>query len=189
MKQRVIAIIGGIGVGKTVVSTVLSKLGYSIYDCDSNAKRLMDNSDAIKRDIAFQISNEAIVNNQIDRKVLASIVFNDEHKLEKLNKITHSAVKDDIIQWIGNSNDSIKFIETAILYQSGLDKIVDEVWEVTAPMELRISRVMSRNNISRQDVISRINSQLIEIENPHPNIKQIVNDLYTPIIPQILKLI
>ena len=82
MKQRVIAIIGGIGVGKTVVSTVLSKLGYSIYDCDSKAKRLMDNSNAIKRDIAFQISNEVIVNNQIDRKVLANIVFNDEHKLE-----------------------------------------------------------------------------------------------------------
>ena len=97
--------------------------------------------------------------------------------------------KDDIFKWIETSNGSILFIETAILYQSGLDKIVDEVWEVTAPMELRINRVMSRNNISRQDVISRIKSQQIQIENPHPNIKQIVNDLHTPIIPQILKLI
>ena len=189
MKQRVIAIIGGIGVGKTVVSTILSKLGYGIYDCDSNAKRLMDNSDTIKHEIASKICREAIVKNQIDRKVLANIVFNDEHKLEILNRITHSAVKDDIFKWIETSNGSILFIETAILYQSGFDKIVDEVWEVTAPMELRINRVMSRNNISRQDVISRIKSQQIQIENPHPNIKQIVNDLHTPIIPQILKLI
>lgn len=189
MKQRVIAIVGGIGVGKTVVSTVLSKLGYGIYDCDSNAKRLMDSSDTIKQQIASKISEKAIVNNQINRPVLANIVFNDEQKLETLNQITHSAVKDDIIKWIEENNGSVKFIETAILYQSGLDKIVDEVWEVTAPMELRINRVMSRNNISRQDVISRINSQQIEIKKPHPNIKKIVNDLVTPILPQILRLI
>lgn len=189
MSKKVIAITGGIGVGKSVVCNILKHLGYNIYDCDNNAKKLMDNSLTIKQRLAQEISPNVIINGQIDRVVLSNIVFNDKNALNKLNDIVHQEVLNDISFWIKESKNTTLFIETAILYQSGLNNIVDEVWDVTAPRELRISRVMHRNNISKKDVEARIKSQCIDIKKPHPNIKEIINDNYIAILPQILKLL
>ncbi len=187
---KIIAISGGIGCGKTVVSTILRYMGYIVYDCDNNAKILMDNSDFIKKRIESEISPDAIVNNSINRQVLGKIVFKDKNILNSLNQIVHGAVKEDISLWIAdNSGQSIIFIETAILYQSGIDKLVDEVWEVSAPVDIRIDRVIKRNNTTKDDVINRIKSQQIEITKRHCNIKKICNDGKSPILPQILNLL
>lgn len=188
---RLIAITGGIGSGKSIICNILQILGFTIYDCDNMAKYIMDNSDDIKTTIATKISQDAITSlGKIDRKVLAEIVFNDSTKLNILNKIVHSSVKNDIERWATtNSHKNILFIETAILYQSGLDKIVSEIWEVYAHEETRIKRVIARNNTSRNEVIARINSQQITNTEIHPNTHIIINDDVTPIIPQIQKLL
>ena len=83
-------------------------------------------------------------------------------------------------------NHDLLFVETAILYQSKMDKIVNEVWEVTAPEELRIMRVMKRNGFNRKQVIERIKSQSFTPEKTHPNMRYIVNDGNTAILPQVL---
>lgn len=191
MTQQLIAISGGIGSGKSVICNILNILGYKIYDCDSMAKYIMDNSDAIKNSIASEISPKAITTTRdIDRKALAEIVFNDSTKLNILNNIVHSSIKNDIIKWrANNSNQELLFIETAILYQSGLDKVVSEVWEVDAPVNIRIKRVMDRNHNSKDEVIARINSQQIPNVELHPNTHIIINDNSTPIIPQIQQLL
>lgn len=188
---RIIAISGGIGVGKSIICKILFHLGYDIYDCDSMAKRIMDNSQTIKDYIATNISKDAIQNNTINRKVLANIVFNNKVLLDKLNSIVHFEVKNDIIKWVNNHyNNSKVFIETAILYQSGIDQLVDEVWEITAPDEMRIARVMKRNNLSREDVIARINSQKVTSENrTYKIIHKITNDNHQAIMPQIYQLL
>lgn len=191
MNQRLIAITGGIGCGKSVVSNILRALEYSVYDCDSEAKRLMNDSNYIKSEISKKISCEAIaLDGSINRPVLAKIVFNDQKLLSQLNSIVHSAVKNDIINWTKqHQTQHTLFVETAILYQSGINLFVDEVWEVQAPIDLRINRVILRNNTTAEDVKSRINSQQCNIEKLHDNTKYIVNDNIKPILPQILNLI
>lgn len=189
--QRLTAITGGIGAGKSIVNEILRKIGYPVFDCDAEAKRLMDNSAAIKSALREKISPLAVLDNgEIDRELISSIVFNDPAKLEVLNNIVHTAVLNEIEDWKNShAENSQLFVETAILYQSHLDRLVDEVWEVIAPEELRIIRVTKRNNCRREEVISRIKSQTFLPEKPHSNIRIITNDDFTPVLPQILALL
>lgn len=184
---KVIAISGGIGSGKSVVSKMLIALGYNVYDCDARAKKLMDAEEGIKYAISEKISKDVIVNSNIDRLKLSQIVFNDNSKLQMLNSIVHGAVKDDLRQWINNAKNDVVFVETAILYQSKLDEIVDEVWDVFAPKEIRILRVQKRNNMTREQVMARMKSQEYDI-NIKPRLKTslIINDDKTVVLPQLL---
>lgn len=181
---KIVAITGGIGSGKSIVSNILRAMGYTVYDSDTNAKLLMNNSKQIKYEIARKISSDAIVDDNIDRKVLSDIVFSDDTKLKALNAIVHHHVLADILD--KRENHDLLFVETAILYQSKMDQIVNEVWEVTAPEELRIMRVMKRNGFNRKQVIERIKSQSFTPEKTHPNMRYIVNDGNTAILPQVL---
>lgn len=184
------AITGGIGSGKSVVSRILSELGYEVYDSDSRAKELMDNSSEIKKALT-EAFGEGVVNadGEIDRKLLSSIVFNNGDALKKLNSIVHKAVLDDIMKWCEKYVCYRLFVETAILYQSGLDKLVDEVWEVMAPEEIRIQRVMKRNNVSAEEASRRIESQRIKISTLHPRVFMIENWGNSAVLPQIKALL
>lgn len=191
--MRLIAISGGIGSGKSTVSHALKTMGFVVYDCDSHAKRLTDSSPEILSLIAAEIS-PTVLNNDgtLNRKALADIVFNDSSCLRCLNSIVHSAVINDIRQWIEchKSSQSLLFIETAILYQSGLDKLVDEVWNVEAPKNIRITRVMQRNNLKAEDVEARINAQdSFKPAKPHPRTFTILNDNTAALLPQIKSLL
>ncbi len=188
VSHRLIAIEGGIGSGKSVVSRVLSTLGYPVYDCDVRAKLIMDQSATIKQRIADEICAEAISCGVIDRRKLSEVVFADADALLRLNALVHSAVRDDLALWI--LHHRLAFVETAILYQSGIDSMVDGVWSVVAPRELRILRVISRNHLSREAVESRIAAQDSFVAGRmHPHVDIIVNDGDMPVLPQILALI
>lgn len=188
---KLTAITGGIGAGKSVVSKILRTMGYLVFDCDSEAKHLMDCSAEIKAALIEKISPEAVDGRgNINRSHISQIVFSNSEKLEQLNTIVHTAVLNEIEQWRKINSDKIHlFVETAILYQSRLDKEVDDVWEVVAPDEVRILRVMERNHCSRQDVISRIEAQSFVPDVPHCSIQTITNDGFTPILPQIQNLL
>lgn len=176
-RKRIVAVTGGIGSGKSVVCRILSALGHEVYDCDSQAKRLMDTSVDIKMALCREIHPDAVVDGCIDRKLLSGIVFSNQDKLRTLNAIVHAAVREDIVRWASaySLNGPI-FVETAILYQSGLDQLVDEVWEVQAPEALRVERVMARNALTEAEVRARIRSQDFESVRFHPNVKVIIND-------------
>lgn len=188
--RRLIAISGGIGCGKSVVSAILGRLGYHVYDCDTRAKLLMDSSREIMNRLVNEIHESVVVDGHIDRKRLSQLVFSDTDKLARLNSIVHGEVKTDLLRWADrHGGDSLLFVETAILYQSGLDKMVDEVWEVVAPIALRIERVMRRNGCSAAEVESRIASQAVDVESPHGTVHKIVNDGFTPLLPRVEALI
>lgn len=189
--SRLIAITGGIGAGKSVVSHILRVMGYEVYDTDFEAKRLMDNDDGIKRRLREEISPASVDSDgTINRRHISSIVFADNKKLSKLNSIVHGAVREDIVHWRSLPRQhNIIFIETAILYQSGLDRLVDSVWDVIAPEDVRIERVMARNNCSSEEVSARISAQNFNPEVLHSDIHTMVNDGITPLLPQIIKLI
>ena len=185
--SKIIAITGGIGSGKSVVSKILRCLGYCVYDCDSEAKRIMDTSEDIKLKLCELISKDSVQNGKINRPLISKIVFEDKSKLTTLNNIVHQFVLRDIIKKSKDYN--YFFFETAILYQSGFDKICDEVWEVTAPIETRINRVIKRNGLPRKQVVDRINSQNYIPTQIHKNVINILNDDINPILPTILSLL
>lgn len=191
-RPYLIAITGGIGSGKSVVSRIVAAMGHPVYDCDSRAKWLMDSSEEIKASIADSIDRACIKEGAIDRPALAAIVFESEEKLNRLNAIVHGAVRNHLAEWIdceAEAGNDICFVETAILYQSGLDAMADEVWMVDAPLDLRISRVMNRNGLTREAVLARISSQDSFIPSaPHSNIKIIINDGDSPILPRVEEL-
>lgn len=182
-----VAIAGGIGSGKSVVSRIVSALGYPVYDCDSRASVIMDTNYEIKKRLVADIHPDSVdENGEIDRGRISSIVFNDADALSKLNSIVHVAVKCDIARWNKETKNDLKFVETAILYQSGIDRMVDRVWIVVAPLDLRVERVMERNGMTRNQVLARIASQdQFTIETPHPYVIELENDSFTPLLPQI----
>lgn len=186
--KRLIAITGGIGSGKSVVSRILRAYGYSVYDCDTEAKRLMDSDNAIKQQLCRHISPRAVrPDGTIDRPHISQIVFADRSRLEALNNIVHSAVRDHLRRWVDRAPDGPVFVETAILYESGLNEDVDAEWRVVAPDELRIERTMARSSLSREQVLARMRAQQTEPapDAIHPPLFTIDNNLSTPLLPQI----
>lgn len=185
---RIVAVSGGIGSGKSVVSRIIAAMGYEVYDCDSRAKALMDADARIKRRIADEIDAACIVGDAIDRRRLSSCVFSDHLKLERLNAIVHAAVRDDIAVRVarGHCPGNLLFVETAILYQSGLDLMASKVIEVTAPVEIRVGRVMKRNSMSRAEVMARIESQdSFSPGRSHADVTVIVNDGVHAVLPRV----
>lgn len=182
---QIIAITGGIGSGKSVVSRVVASMGFPVYDCDSRARRLQDSDPQMRRRIAEEITPEALnPDGSLNRAALGRCVFADPDKLLRLNQIVHGAVAADLRAEIARSKSPLFFVETAILYESGFDSMVDAIWEVSAPEELRISRVMARNGLSAAEVKARIDAQRPSGANPSHYL--IINDGETPVLPQIL---
>lgn len=182
------AITGGIGAGKSVVSAMLTAMGYDVFDCDIEAKKIMDSDTSIKSRLKTEIHAETVRHDgSIDRQRISSVVFSDKAKLQILNDIVHGAVRRRINTWATEHRaNSHLFVETAILYQSGLDKMVDDVIEVIAPDEIRIMRVVRRNNCDEAQVAARISAQQFVPQTRHKHISEIINDDKLPVLPQLL---
>lgn len=185
--KRIVALTGGIGAGKSVVSHVLTALGYPVYDCDSQAGILMDRDLQMQRRIAAEITADALgANGNLNRKAIAQCVFSDSAKLKRLNEIVHAAVRSHCSEWIAAQEKDTVFVETAILYESGMDAMMSEVWEVTAPEELRISRVERRSGLTREEIKSRMAAQQAGTRLGH---RILINDGANPLLPQIFSLL
>lgn len=182
--MRSIGITGGIGSGKSVVSSLLRTMGYPVYDCDEEARKVM-HSPSVKSSLVETFGTIVFKDGMLDRKELANRVFGNNEQLLRLNAIVHPAVRADFLEWVCKQNTSLVFIESAILYESGLDMTVDEVWFVTAPLELRIARVISRSGLSREEVLRRIDSQMEEAEKGGRADVTIINDGEKALIPQL----
>ena len=186
--KRLVAITGGIGSGKSVVSAILRIMGYPVYDCDSRAKNLMNTNKDIKNDLISSFGVDCISEDgKINAQYISSIVFKDKTALLKINSIVHPRVKDDILLEYLN-NQGVMFVETAILLQSNLLDIIDEVWLVDAPENVRVKRVMLRNSMSADEVRRRIKSQSGQDYSTLKNLCPIINDGVSAILPQIISL-
>lgn len=181
-----IAITGGIGSGKSVVSEVLRLKGYKVLDSDIHARRIMDADAGIKARIAGEICCEAIVDGNIDRRRLAAAVFSDAGLLGRLNAIVHPAVVNSLAAETPGKDDLL-FVETAIFYQSRLNRVADAEWRVESPMPMRVARVMRRSGLTAAEVAARIKSQVyaLPVEEPRPPVSEIVNDECVSLLGQI----
>lgn len=185
--QKLIAITGGIGAGKSVVAAIVRAAGYAVYDCDQRAKELMTSSPAIKQALIAEFGQDIYINDTLNKQLLSNIVFTKKDALKYVNNTVHPAVREDITKWVLQQEVMPVFVETALLQEGGIDAMVDLVWNVTAPVETRIQRVIKRNSTTREKVIERIKSQK-ELSNiKGVSIIEIINDGTTPLLPQVMK--
>jgi dephospho-CoA kinase len=151
---------GGIGSGKSTVAKVFQELGVAVYYADNEAKKFLF-QDKIKKDLQA-IFGPSVINGEgeVDKAVLASIVFTDEKQLAKLNALIHPLLENDFLKWSEKkSNEKYIVKEAAILFEAGFDKSVDKILTISAPVDERIERVMKRDQVNRQQVLDRISKQ------------------------------
>lgn len=183
-----VGIAGGIGSGKTIICHVFKVLGIPVYNADLEAKLIMNKSDQVRLAVMQEFGDEAYSNGVLNRAFLAAQVFNDAAKLEQLNRIVHPAVIQAAEDWADAQTAPYSLKEASILFESGSYKKVDYSILVTAPIEIRIARVMERDQVTREQVLARMNNQMSDEEKTKLADFVIINDGITPIIPQVMAL-
>ena len=194
MKPVIIGITGGIGGGKSMFSRCLMRHGEMVYDADMEAKILQNCDDALKIQLKTAFGDDIYTSAGLDRGKLARIVFSDPEKLRLVNSIVHPAVIEDFKKWITrNSHRKFLFMESAILFESKLNHLMNKIVVVTAPQEVRIERVMRRDCVDRESVIARMKNQMQEEEKikladwtfdtdndifPHQRVDDFLKELY-----------
>jgi dephospho-CoA kinase len=162
-----VGITGGIGSGKTTVCKIFESLGVPVYYADDRAKWLTENDPDIVAAIKSLFTDDIFKDGRLDRKKVSSIVFSDKNKLQQLNAIIHPAVFKDAEHWQkeqSEKNIPYSLKEAALLFESGSYKELDKIILVSAPLQLRIERVMQRDSTSEEEVLNRINHQMPENE-------------------------
>ncbi len=185
-----IGVTGGIGSGKTLICTAFSKMGIAVYNADYEAKQLISNNSYVKNKLIHTFGHKIYKpEGGIDRKKLASIIFNNKKALETINAIVHPAVEKHFKDWADTKTDK-KFVikEAAILFESGSYKELDKIITVTAPEEVRIERVMNRDKIGRQSVEARIKNQMPDKQKIELSDYVIYNDGKQMLLPQIIEI-
>ena len=183
-----IGITGGIGSGKSTVAKIFAVLGVPVYYADDASKRIMNTDPDVIQSIIKHFGAQAYINGVLDRSFLAAQVFNDKAKLELLNSLVHPATIRDADAWLTAQSAPYVIKEAALLFESGSYSALDYVIGVSAPYALRILRAMKRDNISKEQVVARMNRQIDD------NIKMklcdfiVYNDEEQLLIPQVLEL-
>ena len=183
-----IGLTGGIGSGKSTVAKIFETLGVPVYNADEEAKKMMNSDEELKASLINNFGAETYKDGLLDRKYLAAIVFNDDHKLELLNSLIHPATIRDASEWIKKQNSPYVIKEAALIFEAGAADMLDLVIGVSAPHELRIKRVMNRDGVSREEVLKRMSSQLDDEVKMKRSDFVITNDEKSLIIPQVLSL-
>lgn len=141
----IIGLTGGIGSGKSTIARELLSRGYIVYDCDREAKNIIFNDNNVRQAIINLLGPDAFCGAQYNTAFVSQRVFNNPHLLAQLNAIIHPAVKKDILLRQAQITTPFFFIESAILYESGMDSLCHKVFLIDAPEELRLTRTLARD--------------------------------------------
>lgn len=183
-----LCITGGIGSGKSTVCRVFNVLGVPVFSADEEARTIMDTDPGLKKDLEELAGCDLYAGGQLDRKKLASLIFNDKGLLDRVNALVHPRVISRYLEWCGEQPADYVIFETAILFESGAEKYVDKILAVAAPLEERIERVMGRNRMSRDQVMERVKNQMSEEEILKRSDYIIDNSEDIMIIPQVMNI-
>ncbi len=154
-----IGLTGGIGSGKSTVASVFEELGVPVYYADFEAKEFLKTS-KVKDALVDYFGRNMVVNGEVDKAALASIIFNDREALQKVNNLIHPLVRQGFAQWAEiNKSHAYLIIEVAILFENGFDSLVDKSVVVTAPYHQRLSRSIRRDASNAEAIKSRMNNQ------------------------------
>lgn len=181
-----LGITGGIGSGKSVVCEVLRLHNIPVYDADWEAKNLNDTSPAVRKKLSKAFGAEIYRDNKLDRQKFAQIIFSNKQNLSVANKIIHTELAKHFHDWAEKqSQHPIVAIDAAVLFEAGFQEFVDFTITVLAPEELRIERAMKRDRTDKNQILSRIKSQMSDEEKIKLSDFVILNDNKHSIIEQI----
>jgi dephospho-CoA kinase len=183
-----IGITGGIGSGKSTVCRIFQLLDIPVYNADKEAKELMVNDIALKRNIIDLLGSDSYINDVLNKEFIASKVFKNNKLLKKLNSLVHPAVKNDFTKWSKKQRAHYVIYEAALMIESGTYKLLDKIIVVTAPLEQRIARVCERDKVDKEKVLVRINNQLSQEDMLKYADYMITNDGKMSLISQVLEL-
>lgn len=156
-----IGLTGGIGAGKSTVSEYLIKKGYPVLEADSVAREIVEPGTETLQALAAAFGTYIINSDgSLNRKRLAETAFSDPKKKKKLDEIMHGKVIEILLNRAEKIEEPVVFIDVPLLFESGMDRYVDQIWLVTASDDVRISRVMARDGIERADVEKRMLYQM-----------------------------
>ena len=185
-----LGITGGIGSGKSTVSEIFALCGVPVYIADTESKKLVSTSPLIREKLIAFLGKDLYKGDVLDKALLASHIFNDKEKLEKVNAIIHPEVKKDFELWVEkNKHHKIVAQEAAILFESAFNRLMDKVVMVYTPLDLRIQRTMARDNVSYEKVLERIQNQMPDEEKVKLSDFVIVNDNTKSLIEQVTNII
>ncbi len=186
----IIGVTGGIGSGKSVVSRLLRLMDVPVYDCDSEAKRLMCESEVIRKALIGAVGDGVYdVSGRLDRAYLASYMFGDPERVALVNSIVHPVVRADFREWAQHAGKTVVAVESAILFEAGMEDDVDVVWLVHAPEDVRLQRAIRRDESNEKAVRSRMQSQLGAQEYMQRADVVLQNDGCRSLIRQVLELL
>ncbi len=184
-----LGITGGIGSGKSTVCNVFKLLGTPVFEADKVAKSLINSNSKIRNGLIEMFGSEIYdTKDNIDRKMLANHIFNDNNLLEKVNQLIHPEVRKEFNRWKEIQKHPYVIHEAAILFESGFYKMMDFTILVSARLEARIERVSKRDKISAELVRQRINNQFTDEQKRELASLELVNDNKNLLIPQILEI-
>ncbi len=163
--KKILGITGGIGAGKSFVANLFSKLGATVVDADKIAREILEPGGSAFIKVIKSFGKEILLEDgTIDRKKLANIVFSDPEKLELLNRLTHPAVFEEIENCIKKADSNVVCLDVPLLFTCDFPISCDKTLAVIAPKEMRIKRIIARDNCTREEAIARMMTQLSDDE-------------------------
>lgn len=186
-----IGITGSIGAGKSTVAGIFKVLGVPVFDADATAKSILNSDPELREQIIAAFGLETYKNGLLDRKYLATLVFNNPDQLAKLNALVHPATIKAANAWAKHwEEQGSAYIvkEAALLFEAGTNVGLDFIIGVTAPEDLRITRVMARDHVTREEVLKRMQHQLDDTKKMERCDIVIDNNEKALLIPQVLTL-
>jgi dephospho-CoA kinase len=183
-----IGLTGGIGSGKSIVAQIFEVLGIPVFYADSEAKQIMETDSDLVSAITKTFGFESYVEGRLNRAYIAKIVFNDSFRLDQLNALVHPATIAAAEQWMNQQNAPYVIKEAALLFESGSGAHLDYIVGVYAPQHIRIKRVMDRDALTREDIMTRMSRQISEVIKMKLCDYTINNDEQQLLIPQVMSL-
>lgn len=181
-----IGLTGGIGSGKSMVAKVFVTLGIPVFNADEEAKRIMQTSPEIKTKLIEQFGSDIYNESGLDKEKLASIVFNDPFQLQLLNTFVHPLTIQAAKDWAAKQTSPYVIKEAALIFESGAADGLLKVIGVTAPLSLKIHRVMQRDGITKDQVDARMRNQISDTIKMRLCDYVIENNNQQMVIPQVL---
>ncbi len=160
----IVGLTGGIGSGKTTVAKMFEELGVPVYNSDKQAKKLMRSSKKLKKKIKELFGKKAYKDGELNRGYIASQVFQDKELLDKLNAIVHPAVRKHFSKWAKKQESPYVIQETAIIFENSMHESYDRIVLVTAPEDIRLKRIIERDNITKMEILARMQNQWDDVD-------------------------
>lgn len=184
-----VGITGGIGSGKSVVAALLSVMGVPVYIADKESKRLTSTSPEIRKKLLSLFGETVFSGSQLNKQVLAALIFSDKKNLEEVNRIIHPVVLQDFLHWTEQQTTPFVAMESAILFESGFNTFVDVILTVTAPIDVRIDRIQQRDGLTKEQILQRLANQWPEEEKLKRSDFVLCNDNEQALIPQVIQVL